>query len=220
MTIPDARPLPALLEGARAFREREYRDPDALMPGLAAGQRPRVMVIGCSDSRVDPALVCGARPGEVFSVRNVANLVPPPGSGAVGHGVTAAVEYAVKALGVSDLVVLGHAGCGGMAAALDAARGGGAAGLETLGPWLESATAVCREVLSEPRDRDGPEGAGLARRVERRSILASLANLRSWPWIRGRMDGGTLALHGWWFDIATGTLWTADPDEGVFRPLE
>ena len=109
--------LAALVEGALAFRKNEYRSGRNLMPRLAAGQRPGVLMIGCSDSRVDPALICGAGPGEVFTVRNVANLVPPcDAGGGRGDSVRAALEYGVGTLGVSHIVVFGHAHCGGVRA--------------------------------------------------------------------------------------------------------
>lgn len=195
------------------------------MPRLVAGQKPQVLVIGCSDSRVDPALICGARPGDLFIVRNVANLVPPPGSDELGHGVMPAVEYGVKALGVAHIVVLGHAQCGGMAAALATARGEAPSGFEFVGPWLETALAACRDVMADAAGREaGGAGAGgdaeLAALAEQRSVVNSLDNLRSYPWIDERIRSGGLALHGWWFDLDIGQLWTADPETRVFGPLE
>lgn len=187
------------------------------MARLASGQSPQTMVVACSDSRADPALVCGARPGDVFAVRNVANLVPPADSGAAGLGVWAAVEYAVKALGVRDLAVMGHARCGGIVAALDAVRGGGTGGFEAVGPWVETAHGACREALAELGEE--ADGAALAALVERRSILRSLDNLRARPWIAERVAAGGLSLHGWWFDLTTGALWTTGPD-GEFQPPE
>ena len=208
----------ALLKGARRFLETEYEGDRFLMAHLAQGQAPDVLVIACSDSRVDPALIFGARPGDIFVVRVVANLVPPQRPGdAIAHAVMAAVEYGVTALGVSHVVVCGHSHCGGIKAAMDVARGRELPPFECLGPWVALADAACREVLAEPPGSERSD-AELAAAAEHRSVLKSLANLRSYPWIRDRVERGDLALHGWWFDIDTGYLWTADPETGAFRP--
>lgn len=206
----------ALLRGARRFRETEYEGDRSLMARLSQGQEPDVLIIACSDSRVDPALVCGARPGDIFVVRVVANLVPSrrPGD-ATAHAVMAAAEYGVKALGVSHVVVCGHSHCGGIKAAMDAARGQEPPPFECLGPWVALADAVCREVLLEGSGDDLSDGE-LAAAAEQRSVLKSLGNLRSYSWIRDRVERGELALHGWWFDIDTGVLWVADVDTGAF----
>ena len=127
----------ALLRGARRFHETEYEGDRSLMARLSQGQEPDVLIVACSDSRVDPALIFGARPGDIFVVRVVANLVPPrrPGE-ATAYAVMAAVEYGVKALGVSHVVVCGHSHCGGIKAAMDAARGQEPPPFECLGPWV------------------------------------------------------------------------------------
>ena len=219
-TVNDPRKnsLSALLDGARTFRQTEYSGGRSLMARLSQGQEPDVLLIACSDSRVDPALVFGARPGDIFVVRVVANLVPSrrPGD-ATAHGVMAAVEYGVKALGVSHVVVCGHSHCGGIQAAMDVARGRELPPFECLGPWVGLADAACREVLAEDSAGERSE-AETAAAAEQRSVLKSLANLRSYAWIQDRVERGDLALHGWWFDIDTGYLWTADPETGAFRP--
>ena len=184
------------------------------MAHLARGQEPDVLIIACSDSRVDPALIFGARPGDIFVVRVVANLVPPrrPGD-ATAHAVMAAVEYGVKALGVSHVLVCGHSHCGGIKAAMDVARDQELPLFECLEPWVCLADGACREVLAEDPEGERTETATAA---EQRSVLESLANLRSYEWIQDRVDKGGLTLHGWWFDIDTGELWTADSETGVF----
>ena len=210
--------LSALIKGALAFHETEYNGDRALMGRLSKGQEPDVLMIACSDSRVDPALIFGARPGDLFVVRVVANLVPAQRSGdAMAHGVMAAVEYGVKALGVSHVVVCGHSHCGGIQAAMDVARGRELPPFECLGPWVGLADAACREVLAEDSAAERSE-AEFAAAAEQRSVLKSLANLRSYAWILERVERGDLALHGWWFDINTGHLWTADAETGAFRP--
>ncbi len=211
--------LSALMKGARAFRKTEYESDRSLMTRLSQGQEPEVLVLACSDSRVDPALVFDVRPGDIFVVRVVANLVPPwrPGD-AMAHGVMAAVEYGVKALDVAHVVVCGHSHCGGIKAAMDAARGQELPPFECLGPWVALADAACREVLAEAPEDDRSD-AEVAAAAEQRSVLKSLAGLRSYPWIRERVERGDLTLHGWWFDIDTGDLWTGDLETGFFRLL-
>ena len=217
--------LGALVEGALAFRKNEYHSGRTLMPRLATGQRPGVMMIGCSDSRVDPALICGAGPGEVFTVRNVANLVPPyDPRGGRGDSVRAALEYGVGTLGVSHVVVFGHAHCGGVRAMIDAARGA-APESGFIGSWLAVASAVLGQVLAEltAGGRADPTADALpacADVVERRSILNSVDNLRGYPWIRERIEAGALAVHGWWFDLDDGRLWATHPETGAFLPIE
>jgi carbonic anhydrase len=184
---------------------------------LAEGQSPQVMVIACSDSRVDPAQIFDARPGEMFVVRNVANLVPPCESRAGGrHGVSAALEFAVTQLEVGEIIVMGHEMCGGCAAALtgrfdEAAHGEGhfiADWIEMLGDAREKVRARCGEEL----DEDG------FRAMELEGIRVSLGNLRSFPWVREREEQGRLTLHGAYFSIADGVLFLLDESSGEFRP--
>ena len=207
-----------LLRGVRLFHQTEYEGDRSLMARLSQGQDPDILIIACSDSRVDPALIFGVRPGDIFVVRVVANLVPPrrPGD-ATAYAVMAAVEYGVKALGVSHLVVCGHSHCGGIKAAMDTARGQEPPPFECLGPWLELADGACREVLAEDSEGERTD-AEAATAAEQRSVLKSLANLRSYAWIQDRLERGDLTLHGWWFDIDTGKLWSSDVETGVFQP--
>lgn len=187
-----------LLDGFAAFRAATFET--ARFRALAReGQKPRLLVIACSDSRVDPAILFGAQPGELFVVRNVANLVPPYQPDGHYHGTSAAIEFAVRDLGVAGIVVLGHSSCGGIAAL--AAEGGTAR--EFVGPWMSLAAHACAHRGSAAR--------------EQASIRRSIENLRSFPWIAERETVGTLALHGWWFDLEDGRLWALD-GEG-FSPL-
>ena len=202
-----------LLKGARSFRKREYGTDGALMPGLADGQRPGAMMIACADSRVDPALLFDARPGELLVVRAVANLVPPPGDDDLATGVMAAVELALQVLKVSHLIVCGHSNCAGVRTALDSALQKVEPDSSSLQDWTSVAEPVCHEVIAEI---GGQSAEKLACHAERRSILKSLENLRSHTWLRELETSGKLTLHGWWFDIATGDLWIADPESGDF----
>lgn len=191
-----------LIEGYYRFRGNEWLQEKERWQELAGGQSPKIMVIACSDSRVDPATIFGTRPGEVFVVRNVAALVPPFETGGGRHGVSAALEFAVTKLGVEEIVVMGHGACGGVNAALtrslaDAAPGEGG----FVADWIS--------VLDEARDRVAAEhGTGDAGQtaLEQEAVKVSIANLLTFPFVKERVDAGTLAIHGAVFAIADGKL--------------
>lgn len=214
-----------LVEGTLAFREREYLSGKTHMSELAKGQKPEVLLIGCCDSRVDLAQIGGAELGELFTIRNVANLVPPYHYGdGTGHGVRAAIEYAVKALEVSNIVVFGHAKCGGIKAAIDTAAGHGPQA-DFLGPWLDLARDACHQEITDPvsgecRPVSIETLKDYSYLVERASVLNSLENLRGYPWIADRTAAGKLSLHGWWFDLEAGDLWVTHPVTGLFLPVD
>ena len=205
--------IAALLQGAGSFREREYGEPGALMPNLSSGQQPGVMMIACADSRVDPALIFGARPGDLLVVRVVANLVPPPDTDSLDSGVMSAVELGLKTLGIPHLIVCGHSNCAGVRTALDEALHDVVPEDYCLHEWTTVAVPACEEVIAAHGELSADE---LARNAEQRSVLKSLENLRAHPWLQDLEAGGKLTLHGWWFDIATGNLWIADPETGDF----
>ena len=193
-----------LIAGFKGFRARYYEQRPERMKELAEqGQSPDVMLIACADSRVDPALLLGSEPGELFVVRNVANLVPPYGPDDGLHGTSAALEFAVRDLKVRHIVVLGHSACGGIEA-LRAARSGAPGERSFIAPWMEIAAEAC------PCGIDGavPEQS----QVEQDSVRISLRNLRTFPWINQQINDGTLTLHGWWIDLNTGRLCAIDSD--------
>ena len=200
----------ALLEGYRRFRAREYLTQRQRWSELAEGQEPPVMVIGCCDSRVDPGMIFDTDPGQVFSLRNVANIVPPYEVGGGLHGASAAIEFAVVGLKVRHIVVLGHGACGGISASL---RGDdqGVPGYSFIDGWMN--------VIREARDRvvaAAPEDP--QRMLELEAIKVSLRNLRSFPFVREREQQGNLKLHGAFFAIADGELHLLDETTGVFSP--
>lgn len=208
-------PISALLRGARTFREREYGGGATLMRRLSSGQQPRVLMIACADSRVDPALIFDARPGDLLMVRQAANLVPPPGDERIGSAVMSAVELGLKALRIPNLIVCGHSHCAGVRTALERAAGNIQPEDSRLHDWTAVAEPACREVIAE---HGGASSDELACHAEQRSILKSLENLRAHTWLRDLEAAGEVTLHGWWFDIATGHLWIADPETGEFAP--
>ena len=206
----------SLLDGYRSFRDSRYRRERDRYRSLAEhGQAPEAMVIACSDSRSAPETVFSAGPGEIFVVRNVANLVPPwePGSGC--HGVAAALEFAVQGLKVRHVVVLGHGRCGGIRAALHPPA-------EPLSPddfigkWMKQLGPVTSSLATDGSLSDAERQTAL----ERASIRSSIANLRTFPCVSNLESRNRLALHGAWFDIADGTLWTMDPAGGEFSRAE
>ncbi|MGG5812251.1 carbonic anhydrase [Falsiroseomonas sp. CW058] len=199
-----------LLDGYRRFREDTWPQQRARFEALAAqGQRPRTMVIACSDSRVDPQMIFSAAPGELFVVRNVANLVPPYMPDAAFHGTSAAVEFGVRVLGVANLVVMGHALCGGIRALLD---GVPAAAGDFVAGWI----GIAEQARQAAFRCDTPEAAQEA--CEHEAVRISLANLMTFPWVAEAVAAGRLALHGAHFGVATGRLVLLDPATGAFRP--
>lgn len=197
-----------LVAGFRVFRARYYGQRPEQMHELATrGQSPAVMVIACSDSRVDPALVFGTEPGDLFIVRNVANLVPPYSPDSSYHGTSAALEFAVRDLEVSHIVVLGHSVCGGIEA-LRKAKAGASVDREFIAPWMEIAAAACR---CEPGGAvPDPQS------VEQESIRISLRNLHSFPWLNDLVRAGDVSLYGWWVDLVEGRLCEIRQDGSVF----
>lgn len=203
-----------LIEGFRAFRETYYADNRALFDALAQkGQSPKVMVIGCADSRVDPLLITGAGPGDLFVVRNVANLVPPYAPDGHYHGTSAALEFAVRTLEVEHIVVLGHAQCGGVGALLEGSPMAGR-GDDFIAAWMSIAEPARRRALSLPLPEDGRRRA-----CELETIKVSLDNLMTFPWIRERVADNRLTLHGWYFDLARGSLLRLDRATHSFQDV-
>jgi carbonic anhydrase len=203
--------ITTLIEGYRRFRESGWERERERWSKLAEGQSPRVMVIACSDSRVDPTQIFDSGPGQMFVVRNVAALVPPYETTGGHHGVSAALEFAVTQLQVQEVVVMGHGYCGGCAAALtgqfdDAAHGEG----HFIADWID----LLRGARDKVRSRHGED----FRAMELEAVRVSLANLRTFPWVREREADGQLKLHGAYFAISDGVLHLLDEGSGEFAP--
>jgi carbonic anhydrase len=204
-----------LVEGFQRFRAEHFEHNDSLYQQLVKqGQTPKTLVVACCDSRVDPALVFDCDPGDLFVIRNVANLVPPLEGHSGHHGTTAAIEYGVSTLGVRHIIVLGHAHCGGINALVK--TGGVGTPGSYIDDWMclvESArAAVMAEMPHAPQEEQ-------ERACEQRAILVSLGNLMTFPWIRERVDNGALTLHGWYFDIERGQLLRYDAAARGFTAL-
>ncbi|HMN38214.1 MAG TPA: carbonic anhydrase [Hyphomicrobium sp.] len=179
------------------------------------GQDPEVMVIACCDSRADPETIFNAMPGELFVVRNVANLVPPYETGGQHHGVSAAIEFAVLNLRIKHLVVLGHSSCGGIKAALDQS-----AAIQTeaqfISRWMSMLDEARLSVLAAYQMKSAKEKQEA---LEKECIKLSISNLRTFPFVREREDKGKLNIHGAHFDIKSGTLSVLSHSRGEFFVL-
>jgi carbonic anhydrase len=199
-----------LREGYAAFRAGRLAAEQSRYRELAErGQSPRTMVIGCCDSRVAPETIFDVGPGELFVVRNVGNLIPPYSPDSAYHGVSSALEYGAAVLKVQHIVVLGHARCGGVQAFADGAAGG-----DFIGRWMSLLAPVAAAI--GPRERAADD---YLTRLERASVIASLQNLRTFPFINARCEDGTLTLHGAYFAVASGELSALDSASGRFVPV-
>lgn len=198
----------ALLAGYRRFKLGRYREEVALYRELARGQQPRVMIISCSDSRVDPMTIFNARPGELFIVRNVAALVPPCEPDGNYHGTSAALEFAVTGLEVSTILVLGHAQCGGINASLQGMYDTGGQP-SFIRAWMSIAEPAREAVLRQSRS---PSIESAQPALEREAVRLSLRNLMTFPFVQERVERGSLSLRGAHFGIESGQLEVLDTD--------
>lgn len=181
------------------------------------GQRPRAMIVSCCDSRVDTVQMFGAEPGDLFVVRNVANLVPPYTPDHQHHGTSAAVEYAVTALRVAHILVVGHSNCGGVAAC-EAMCSGAAAELADGSTFVARWMEILRPGWERVRARV-PDPAARARALEHEAVLTSLRNLAEFPFVHRAVSEGRLSLHGAWIDIGQGVLHGYSAKSGRFEPV-
>ena len=205
-----------LLRGYASFRFGRFQTENQRYRQLAeTGQDPGVLVIACCDSRAAPELIFDASPGEIFVVRNVANLVPIYAPDDTYHGTSAALEFAIMGLKVSDVVVMGHGRCGGIKAALKENAEPLSPG-DFIGKWISLLEKPVAECACHPSDT--PEER--ARRLEHLSIVHSLANLRTFPCIQALESMGRVRLHGAWFDIAMGELHVLDETTGEWDRLD
>jgi len=202
-----------LSEGYRAFIETRLPLERSRFERLAAaGQRPDVMLIGCCDSRVAPEVIFDSHPGEIFVVRNVANLVPPYNPSGLTHGVSAALEFAVQILKVGHIVVMGHSHCGGIRAFVEHRD------RPNKGDFIDNWISLIAPAADGIGARGAVGDADYLGRLERASVVATLGNLLTFPDIRGRVDAGDLKLLGAYFDIGNGDLAIYDAPTGRFEP--
>lgn len=204
-----------LIDGYNNFMSGRYVDERERYRSLAEqGQSPSTMVIACSDSRAAPETIFDAGPGEMFVIRNVANMVPPYEPDGHFHATSAALEFAVQALKIENIIVMGHGRCGGIRAALDPSAEPLSPG-DFIGRWMSLLAPAAEQIQSNDIMTMGERQTAL----ERVSIRNSIANLRTFPDITALEEEGKLHLHGAWFDISTGELWVMDSETGDFiRP--
>jgi carbonic anhydrase len=203
-----------LIDGYRAFLiGRLRREQDRYRSLAESGQSPQIMVIGCCDSRVSPEVIFDARPGELFVVRNVANIVPPFAPDERAHGVSAALEFGVGALKVRHIVVLGHAQCGGVKAFAEDAEPLSPG--DFIGNWMKLMTPAAERV----GPRGGLSPADYLRRLEQANIVNSLDNLMTFPRLRSLIERAKVMVHGAYFGVATGELSVRDPTNGEFTQI-
>lgn len=216
MTSLPSPELAGLIEGYRRFRANAWTPRRERWAALREGQEPRIMVIACSDSRVDPAQIFDVDPGEIFVVRNVAAMVPPFETTPGHHGVSAALEFAVQFLKVREIVVMGHGMCGGCKAALTQSMRGtepGSGGF--IADWIDLLDDAREEVVL----RHGTEGREAERAMEMAGVKVSLANLRTFPCVEELEKRGRLRLRGAFFAISDGVLHLLDEASGDFAPV-
>ena len=204
-----------LLDGYRSFRTQRLPTEQSRYRELSErGQSPEVMVIGCCDSRVSPEVIFDAKPGELFVVRNIANLVPVYAPDGGAHGVSAALEFAVQVLGVKHIVVLGHAQCGGIRAFIDkiAPLSPG----DFIGRWMSM--FIKPGEIVEQREHETMQD--FATRIEKAAVLRSRENLMTFPYVQILVECGKLKLHGAYFGVAEGSLFVLDKTTKEFRSVK
>ena len=202
-----------LIDGFHRFRETWFSGDADLFAELRRGQHPKICVVACSDSRVDPALLLGSDPGDLFVIRNIANLIPPNEPDSGHHGISAALEYAVTGLEVQHLILFGHSDCGGIKALMQRSPEKPAG--QFLDPWLDLAEPAKKTVNAKLAD--APETTR-RRACEEASLVLGLENLLTFPWISRRVQTGALQLHAWYFHVAGGFLFYFDSKRhGFYR---
>lgn len=208
-----------LIHGFHRFKESYFMKEREFFDALAHGQSPKTLVIACCDSRADPALLMGCKPGDLFVIRSVAAIVPSKDEAAHADAVIAAAEYAVKHLEVKHIIVMGHSGCGGIHGLMFPEKIAGE-------PYISRWVSLANPVLAELKAENPMEDAVLrTRRCEEGAVLLSLENLLSYDWIHDKADAGELSLHALYYDMKAGSLniWNADiedfePSHALFAP--
>jgi carbonic anhydrase len=208
--------IEALLEGYQKFRKKYFKDEKSHFEDLVRlGQRPKVLMIACSDSRVDPAIVMDCQPGDLFVIRNVANLVPPYEDDGSYHGTSAALQFGICSLEIHHVILFGHTQCGGIQALLEqtpetcAQKG-------FIAKWMELAKPAYEAVSEYHSHKSLKEKTTLCGQY---SLINSLRNLETFPWIKERVEKGTLFLHAWNFDIERGILEIFSKEENCFKEI-
>jgi len=203
--------IDSLFDGFSRFKDQYFGNDSALYDSMKNGQPAKTMMVACCDSRVDPAILTDCDPGDLFTVRNVANLVPPCEDDGHYHGTSSALEYAVNHLEVENIIVMGHANCGGIKALWE---DDGSSQSQFINDWVSIAQAAKDKVK---KDLPTANAQVQIKTCEQQAILVSLENLLSFSCIRKRVEEGTLSLHGWYFDIPEGELLSYNHESSTFE---
>jgi len=200
-----------LLEGFKRFKQTYFGDDKKLYASMKEGQPAKTLMVACCDSRVDPAILTDCDPGDIFTVRNVANLVPPCEEDQHHHGTSSAIEYAVTALKVESIIIMGHANCGGIKGLWES---------EDLNDsqFIHRWVSIAQEAKEWVKVNHATESNAVQLKAcEQRAILVSLQNLMGFDFVRERVEAGSLRLHGWYFDLAAGELLCYNPESNKFE---
>lgn len=200
-----------LLSGFKRFQQQYFGDDRRLYESMKDGQPAKTLMVACCDSRVDPAILTDCDPGDLFTVRNVANLVPPCETGGDYHGTSAAIEFAVNNLNVENIIVMGHANCGGIQALWD---DDGTVKSQFIQPWVFIAEKAREKVKKEHAGKDRKQQLTAC---EQEAILVSLENLLTFKCIKERLKQGNISLHGWYFDVRVGELFSYQAQTNSFE---
>ncbi|NQY27768.1 MAG: carbonic anhydrase [Piscirickettsiaceae bacterium] len=203
-----------LLEGFQRFKQQYFGDDSRLYASMEKGQPAKTLMVACCDSRVDPAILTDCDPGDLFTVRNVANLIPPCEQDHNHHGTSAALEFAVNGLEVENIIIMGHANCGGIKALWEESND---AQTQFIQPWV----SIAQPAKDWVKNKLSTSSVDVQiKACEQRAILESLANLMTFDFISDRVKQGILSIHGWYFDISTGELLSFNPKTGAFEVIE
>jgi len=205
----------SLITGYHTFKTEHAMQKELYEQLIEHGQQPKALMIACCDSRVDPAIVTHCEPGELFMVRNVANLVPPFDVDPRHHGTSAALEFAVVGLEIKDIIVFGHRYCGGIRALMQSDESSN--GSNFIRTWMNIAKPAKQQVLADYPQSSLDEQA---HHCEKASLIISLNNLKTFPWIKARVAEGELTLHGWYFDLKTGQIQRYNENTQSFEELK
>lgn len=206
----------ALIQGYQEFRKHYFSGNNSVFEELVRlGQSPKVLVIACSDSRVDPALVMSCQPGDLFVVRNVANLVPPFQDDNTYHGTSAALEFAIKGLAIQHVIVFGHSQCGGIGALME--QGTVTHSHSFVAKWMDLAKSAYDKTCQNHPEATFDEKVHLCGHY---AIINSLKNLMTFPWIQEGVEKERISIHGWFFNLATGVIDAYDFQSGQFKELQ
>lgn len=200
-----------LLEGFQRFKSTYFGDDKKLYASMKTGQPAKILMVACCDSRVDPAILTDCDPGDLFTVRNVANLIPPCENDNNHHGTSSALEFAVNALNVESIIIMGHANCGGIKALWESEGEGDS---QFIHRWM-SIAQTAKNWVKEHHQHDS--ASEQVKACEQRAVLVSLKNLLTFKCIKERVENGTLRLHGWYFDLDAGELLCYNPQTDNFE---